>query len=106
MTLNNSQIEKLKKMGKSNLEIAQITGDYESLENLYSKDQEIEEKMKSCNEKFPNQCHCAFRCLTNDFCQDAEKYINELKEENSEMINNIRKILSTALDELERLADG
>ncbi len=45
----------------------------------------IEEKMKNCSEKFPGQCRCAFRCLGNEFCQDADKRINELKAENEEL---------------------
>lgn len=40
-----------------------------------------EEKQKSCVEKYPNQCHCAFKCLGNEFCDSAEEKINQLKAE-------------------------
>ena len=36
-------------------------------------------KNSECHKKHPNQCHCAFRCLGNDFCDDAEKRINTYK---------------------------
>lgn len=39
------------------------------------------EKMKKCNEKHPGECHCAFRCLSNEFCDAAEIRIKDLKEE-------------------------
>lgn len=35
------------------------------------------EEMNKCNEN----CHCAFRCLSNDFCDAAEIRIKALKEE-------------------------
>ena len=39
------------------------------------------EKMKKCNEKCQGECHCAFRCLSNEFCDAAEIRIKNLKEE-------------------------
>lgn len=43
------------------------------------------EKMKKCNEKYPGECHCAFRCLSNEFCDAAEIRIKNLKEELQQM---------------------
>ena len=38
-------------------------------------------KGNECQSRFPNKCHCAFRCLGNEFCNDAENEINRLKRE-------------------------
>ena len=50
-------------------------------EEWAKKYQTLEKEYKSfkCQQVFPNQCHCAFRCLSNDYCQDAEDKISELK---------------------------
>lgn len=45
-----------------------------------NKNLEKESKTYKCQEKFPNQCHCAFRCLGNEFCQDADERINKYKQ--------------------------
>lgn len=50
----------------------------EVVEQNKSLQQEL--KQKNCAEKFPNQCRCAFRCLDNEFCNDAEKRINRYKQ--------------------------
>lgn len=46
---------------------------------------EKELKTYKCQEKFPGQCRCACRCLGNEFCIDADKKIEELKEENKRL---------------------
>lgn len=37
------------------------------------------DKEKKCCEKNPNECHCAFRCLGGEFCDEAEKRIKTLQ---------------------------
>ena len=43
--------------------------------------EKIEKELQSykCQEKYPGQCRCAFRCLDNTFCDAAEKKIQQLK---------------------------
>lgn len=40
----------------------------------------MNDKEKKCCEKNPNECHCAFRCLGGEFCDEAEKRIKTLQE--------------------------
>ena len=49
-----------------------------------TKEQECEELKKEiksyqCNEKNANRCTCAFRCLENTFCNEAENKIDEIQ---------------------------
>ncbi|MBE7713737.1 MAG: hypothetical protein E7Z87_08330 [Cyanobacteria bacterium SIG26] len=62
---------------------------FRELENL-----KIKLKMYECQEKYPGQCRCAFRCLDNDFCNDAEKRINTHKTK----LEKIKTLLEDALD--------
>lgn len=62
---------------------------FRELENL-----KIKLKMYECQEKYPGQCRCAFRCLDNNFCNDAEKRINTYKTK----LEKIKTLLEDALD--------
>lgn len=65
-------------------------------EELKAKEQECKRlkkaiKLYNCIEKWgTKECHCACRCLGNEFCNDAEKKINQLKAEN-EILEKVNK---------------
>ena len=69
---------------------------YKQLRRLQTENEKLKKEIKSykCQEKFPNQCHCAFRCLGNEFCQDADKRIEKYRkafEEIKEYIQSLNK---------------
>ena len=51
-------------------------------------------KSYKCQEKYPGQCHCACRCLGNEFCNDADKKINKLKQ----TLIEVKQLIADALD--------
>lgn len=56
-------------------------------------------KVYHCQEDHPNQCHCAFRCLGNSFCNDAHTKIEKLTKENEDLkksLNRTTTLLSLA----------
>ena len=91
---------------------------------LQEKEQELKRlkkaiKLYNCIEKWgTKECHCACRCLGNEFCDDADKKINQLKADNEYLKNfhinlvgvkecEIRELLQLkkTLAEIKRLAE-
>lgn len=80
------------------------------LEICYNADAKQIEKMQDCNNRFPSECHCAFRCLENSFCNDAEERINKLKNENKKLkstlehallvVNNTNSLVQSRINEV------
>ena len=55
-------------------------------------------RLYDCIEKWgTEQCHCACRCLGNEFCKDADKKINKLKQTLTEIKDIAEELLQTKI---------
>lgn len=64
---------------------------------LKSKNEQLKKEIRlyDCIDKWgTEQCRCACRCLGNEFCDDADKKINKLKQ----ALTEIKQLLEDALD--------
>lgn len=70
-------------------------------QELFAAKKEI--AMYNCIQKFgTKECHCACRCLGNEFCQDAEEKINEQKEINMLMAMQFINIENLTIKAMKR----
>ena len=70
---------------------------YNKLDQLKAKNEQLKKEIRlyDCIDKWgTEQCRCACRCLGNEFCDDADKKINKLKQ----ALTEIKQLLEDALD--------
>jgi len=78
--------QELEENGELRKTITDITNDRDKFEKEYyelkQENDELKRQLKEyeCAEKFPNECHCAFRCLGNEWCDEAENRFIKYKQ--------------------------
>ncbi len=61
---------------------------FDELDQLKTENERLKKEIRlyNCIEKWgTKECHCACRCLGNEFCDDVDKKIKQLKSENEEL---------------------
>ena len=81
---------------------SQLDFEVQKKECLEQECEELKKKIKNyqCNEKNANRCICAFRCLENAFCNDAENKIDEIQTK-IKVLKIENEILSNKLEQEE-----
>lgn len=87
------QLKRLKKINKANADsYVKYQGKYlKEISELKAECEKLKKQL-SCSTEFPGQCHCAFRCLGNDWCDEAENRFIKYKEENIKLKQALEKI--------------